>query len=296
MSARILSGEPVVEVWTRRVEVSVAKLAKEDIRPALVIIDVSGDPGVKRFVAIKEAACARLGINVKCFFIDPALEVDEMIRVIHNLAADPRYDGVLLEEPLPEGYCAVKIWDAVPVEKDMTGIHPYNLGCLMTGVGRMGPVVSQACLTLLDYYEVSLAGRRVVIIGRDSPVLQSLVVMLSRRKAVVTLCPPEHIERGYTRQADLVLCAANIPGCIGASIIRPGATVIDLGATLMDNGELVGDIDFDAVSMVASAIVPGQGGIGPVSTVLLFERVVEACARRSKELQDTAKGGRRKVR
>ena len=196
------------------------------------------------------------------------------------LSGDPTVDGIILQTPLPSGVRLAELAGVIDPAKDVDGANPLSLGRLMTGLPAFAPATASAVLALLDHYEIPLAGRHTVVVGRSAVVGKPVAHLLLDRNATVTICHSRTRDlAAITRQAEVLVVAAGRVGLIGASHVTPGATVIDVGTNASTDGGLVGDVDV-SVTEVAAALTPVPGGVGPVTTALLLRHVTDAAAGR----------------
>jgi len=207
---------------------------------------------------------------------------EELEDLIERLNADPEVDGILVQLPLPAGLDAEAAVERIDPAKDVDGLHPFNLGLLVLGRDGLRPCTPAGVVRLLDHYEIPIAGKRAVIVGRSFLVGRPLGLMLSERgvDATVTVA---HSRSGdlaaITREADILVAAAGAARLSGAGHVKPGTTVIDVGINRVD-GKLVGDVDFDPVAEVAGAITPVPGGVGPMTRAMLLANTLTAARRR----------------
>ena len=193
-------------------------------------------------------------------------------------------DGLLLQLPLPPGLQLEPLLEALPLEKDVEGLHPQHAGLLALGRPRFVPSTPLAGLAILERSGVELAGKLAVVVGRSPIVGRPMASLLLQADCTVVVCHSRTRDlASLCRQADLVVAATGRPGLIEAAMIKPGAVVVDFGTTLVD-GQLVGDVVFEAAKQVAGAITPVPGGTGPVTTAMLGSNLLQA-ARARRRLQ-----------
>ena len=195
---------------------------------------------------------------------------------------DDAIDGILVQLPLPKGIEAEAVAEVIDPDKDADGIHPLNAGKLVAGTGELIACTPLGIMAVLDHHEVDLEGAKVVVIGRSDIVGKPVSFLLQQRNATVTMCHSRTRDlAGVCRGADVIVAAAGSPRMVEADWIRPGAVVIDVGVTPVD-GELVGDVDFEAAQGIASLITPSRRGIGPMTITMLLRNTLQAYqARRS---------------
>lgn len=266
----------------KNIEQSVALLAASDVTPTLAIVDATASPAAALHARTQEQACTRLGIACQLFSLPPTGAGKELVETLRELAENPRVHAILLESPLGEEYAALHPTLRIPPEKDVEGLHPVNLGRLMTGNPLFVPAPAAACVEMLHHYDLAISGKRVVIVGRSLVVGRPLALLMLAEDATVTICHSLTRDLAYeTRQAEILVVAAGKPELVTASMVTPGAVVLDLGTNLGSDGQVVGDVEQAGVHLVASALSPVRGGLGPVTTALLAWQVVEAARLRA---------------
>lgn len=282
MSARVLKGQPIVERLHRNIEQSVGQLSALDITPSLAIVDATGSASSALSARTKEAACAELGVAFQLVTLPPSGAGKELVDTLRELAENPRVHAIMLESPVSEEYALLHPELRIPPEKDVEGQHPTNLGRLMTGNPLFVPATAAACVEMLHHYEIPISGQRVVIVGRSMIVGKPLAALMLAEDGTVTLCHSRTRDLAYeTRQAEILIVAAGRPELVTASMVTPGAVVLDVGTNILPDGQIVGDVEQAGVHLVASALSPTRGGLGPVSTALLLWQAVEAARLRA---------------
>jgi methylenetetrahydrofolate dehydrogenase (NADP+)/methenyltetrahydrofolate cyclohydrolase len=274
--ARIIDGRAVAQ----RVRAAATVRAQEFLehhgrRPGLGTLLVGDDPASATYVAMKHRAGAAVGIAGFEEILPASATQGEVEAVVERFVADDRIDAVLVQMPLPAGLDPEPVILLIPPEKDVDGFHPYNVGAIATGLHGTASCTPAGVMTLLDAYDVPLAGADVVVVGRSRTVGMPMALLLLQRDATVTVT---HLLTrdlaAATRQADVLVVAAGHPGLITADLVKPGAVVIDIGITRTPEG-LRGDVDFDAVREVASLISPVPGGVGPMTIATLLQSTVD---------------------
>ncbi|MFO7299928.1 MAG: bifunctional methylenetetrahydrofolate dehydrogenase/methenyltetrahydrofolate cyclohydrolase FolD [Actinomycetes bacterium] len=279
MSALILDGKEVAARVRAEVAEAVASLP---YRPGLATVLVGDDPASQVYVRGKHRDASEVGFRSFHHEVPADTSQEELEDLIERLNADPEVDGILVQLPLPAGLDAEAAVERIDPAKDVDGLHPFNLGLLVLGRDGLRPCTPAGVVRLLDHYEIPIAGKRAVIVGRSFLVGRPLGLMLSERgvDATVTVA---HSRSGdlaaITREADILVAAAGAARLIGAGHVKPGTTVIDVGINRVD-GKLVGDVDFDPVAEVAGAITPVPGGVGPMTRAMLLANTLTAARRR----------------
>jgi len=273
---RELGGRELARQLRATVAEQAAALAKEGLQPRLAVVTATGDGGSAAYVRSIANAAAREGIGCDVARTTTAAGIAASIA---QLADDPEVHGIILQTPLPDGASLAGLAAAIPAGKDVDGASPESIGRLVAGLPAFAPATAEAVLALLDHYQVPLAGRHAVVVGRSVVVGKPAAHLLLDRNATVTICHSGTADLpAITRQADVLVAAAGRAGLIGPGHVAPGATVIDVGTNAAPDGGLAGDVD-RGVAGVAGALTPVPGGVGPVTTALLLRHVVEAAAR-----------------
>jgi 5,10-methylene-tetrahydrofolate dehydrogenase/methenyl tetrahydrofolate cyclohydrolase len=245
-------------------------------------------PDSKAYVASKQKACADLGMNSFGQHLPENISQEEALKVVRGLAADPKVNGILVQLPLPAHLDAEAILSAVPIEKDVDGFSPINVGRLSmkNRDPLFVPCTPLGCIVLMESVGTKIEGARAVVLGRSNIVGLPMAFLLLHRNATITICHsrtqnmPEII-----RQADILVAAIGKPRFVKGDWIKPGATVIDVGineipdATKKSGHRLVGDVDFDAAKEIAGAITPVPGGVGVMTIAMLMQNTLTAAKR-----------------
>lgn len=280
---RILKGAPVAERLSRELSARTEALLAKGIVPTLAIVRVGERP---EDLSYERGACKRcqaIGISLRLFPLaedcpQPALE-----DVLRRINADASIHGCLLLRPLPPRMDEGRVCELLLPEKDVDCVSVHSLGGVFTG-GSVGfpPCTAQACLELLDHYQIPLEGRRAVVIGRSLVVGRPAAMLLMGRNATVTICHTKTADlASLCRQADILIAAAGRAGMVDARFAAPGQTVLDVGIHAGAGGTLCGDVDFSQVEPLVEAITPVPGGVGSVTSAVLAKHVVEAAERRA---------------
>ncbi len=283
MTARTLDGKATLATIKDELKGRIAALADRGIVPGLGTVRVGEDPGTRWYVNAKHQDCAEVGIASIRHDLPTGASQSEVEAIIDQLNADPACTGYLVQQPT--GLDELALLSRVDPEKDVDGLHPYNLGCLVLGKPAPLPCTPVGIIELLRRYDVPIAGAHVVIVGRGLTVGRPLGLILTRRSenATVTLCHTgtRDLVR-HVAQADIVVAAAGVAGIITADMVKPGAAVVDVGVSRQvdDQGKsrVVGDVHAD-VAEVAGWLTPNPGGVGPMTRAMLLMNVVQAAER-----------------
>lgn len=248
--------------------------------PGLAVLRLGDDPASGVYVANKEKACGRVGINSFGHHLPASTPCARVLSLIEELNADPRVDGILLQLPLPRGFDERPLLAAIDPDKDADGLHTLNLGRLLKGETGPRSCTPAGVMALLAKAEVELEGRRAVVVGRSILVGMPMALMLQAANATVTVAHSRTRDlESLTRQADVLVAAAGRPRLIGAEHVSPGVVVVDVGIHrlpadpglgAMAKGSLCGDVRFEEVEPLASAITPVPGGVGPMTVAMLL--------------------------
>jgi methylenetetrahydrofolate dehydrogenase (NADP+)/methenyltetrahydrofolate cyclohydrolase len=242
---------------------------------------VGDDPASASYVRMKERDCAEVGIESRDHRLDAATPQAELDRLVDELNADPAVHGILVQMPLPSHLDAESVIARISPEKDVDGFHPASLGRLVRGLPGFRACTPAGVMEMLRAYEIDPTGMNAVVVGRSTIVGKPMALLLLEANATVTVCHSRTADlRGVCRGADLLVAAIGRAGMIDASYVKPGAVVIDVGINRTDAG-LVGDVDFDSVEPIASAISPVPGGVGPMTRAMLVANTASAARAQS---------------
>ena len=282
MSAVLLDGKRTAATIREELRREVADLAaSRGFAPGLAVILVGDDPASQVYVRNKERACSEVGIVSRSLRLPGDVTQDHLEGLIRDLNADRSMHGILLQLPLPPGLEAQRCLELIDPKKDVDGFHPENMGRLTLGLPGLRPCTPAGVLELLARYDLSVAGKKAVVVGRSNIVGKPLALLLAqpnaRGNATVTLCHSRTPDlAGEMRRADFLFLAVGRPRFATAEMVAPGAVVVDVGINRTDQG-LVGDADFDAVRHRVAAITPVPGGVGPMTIAQLLRNTVQAC-------------------
>ena len=247
--------------------------------PCLAVILVGEDPASQVYVRNKEKACADAGIETVSYRKPADMPQKELEAFIASLNADPDIDGILLQLPLPAGLDARPCLEAISPEKDVDGLTAVNQGRVAMNVPGLRPCTPAGILAILDHYGISVSGKRAVVIGRSNLVGRPVALMLGSRdyNATVTMCHSRTPDlAAVCREADIIIAALGKPRFVTADMVKPGAVIIDVGINRGEDGKLYGDVDYEHVAPLASAITPVPGGIGPMTISQLLVNTTKA--------------------
>jgi methylenetetrahydrofolate dehydrogenase (NADP+) / methenyltetrahydrofolate cyclohydrolase len=272
----IIDGKAIASEVEAETRSRIAKLTEKGIVPGLAAILVGSNPASQMYVRLKHSACARVGIRSENVQLSEDIEEEQLLDKIEELNRRADIHGIMLELPLPKHLDPRKAMMTIAPEKDVDGFHPENMGALLLGAEKLVPCTPKGIIYALERLGVKLEGAEAVIVGHSNVVGKPLAAMMLNRNATVQVCHvytknlAEHTKRG-----DILVVAAGVPGLIKANMVKPGAYVFDVGINRVGD-KTVGDVDFDAVKIVASAITPVPGGVGPLTVSMLLSQVVWA--------------------
>jgi len=289
MSAQLIDGKQIAADVRAEVKDGVTKLlADTGVTAGLATVLVGADPASHKYVSMKRKACAEAGIESFHRELPADATQDDVLALVRDLGADSRIHGILVQLPLPKHIDEKTVLDAVPLDKDVDGFHPLNIGALaMKGRDpEFMPCTPHGCMVLLERSGTEISGANAVVIGRSNIVGMPAALMLIERNATVTVCHSrtKNIEE-ICRNADIVLAAIGRAHFVKADWIKPGATVIDVGTNVIDDASrksgkrLVGDVDFEAAKEVAGKITPVPGGVGPMTIAMLMNNTLRAAVK-----------------
>ena len=248
--------------------------------PSLALVLATADESAAWYTRSIVRAGEKIGIDVRVERLADDTSAADVRSALVRLSADDTVHGIILQTPLPLGVEVIDVAGAIAPEKDVDGTNPVSLGRLTAGLPAFAPATAAAVLRVLDDHGIELSGRRAVVVGRSLVVGKPVAMLLLERDATVTICHSRTRDlAARTGEADVLVAAVGRPRMLGAEHIGPGAVVIDVGTTPDAEGNLVGDVDTDAVLGKAGAVTPVPGGVGPVTTALLLHNTVTAAER-----------------
>jgi methylenetetrahydrofolate dehydrogenase (NADP+)/methenyltetrahydrofolate cyclohydrolase len=245
--------------------------------PGLAVIVVGNDPASAVYVRNKHKACLSVGINSLQIELPEETTEEELLSKIDELNIDPAVNGILVQLPLPKHISEEKVTAKILPEKDVDAFHAENVGRIMMGNYDFLPCTPAGIIRLLEFYYIEISGKRCVVIGRSNIVGKPMAMLLLEKHGTVTVCHsrteglPE-----ITKEADIVVVAIGRPKFLTADMVKPGAVIVDVGINRGADGKLVGDVDFEKVSEIASYITPVPGGVGPMTITMLLKNTLLA--------------------
>jgi methylenetetrahydrofolate dehydrogenase (NADP+)/methenyltetrahydrofolate cyclohydrolase len=278
-----LSAKPVVESLERSIQQRIDQLKKKTGRaPGLAVVLVGEDPASVIYTTKKTATADRLGMFHCSIKFPASVSPAEVRKKVDELNADPKIDGILIQRPLPPQFDPVDTLLWVEPDKDVDSFHPLNSGRITQGMRGLRPCTLLGVMKILEHYKIPLAGKTACVIGRSAIVGKPMAALLLEADATVIHCHSRTRDMArLTRQAEILVVAAGKPLLVDASHVAPGAVVVDVGIHRLPTGKLCGDVDYESVAKVASALTPVPGGVGPMTITMLMHNTVQAAETRS---------------
>lgn len=273
----LLDGKSVAATLRDELRADVADLQHAaNLTPRLEAVQVGDDPASAWYVRAISRACQQVGISFNLTQLAADVTQTTLLEQIHALNAEPQIHGIIVQLPLPKHLDSAAVIAALDPAKDVDGQHPLNLGRLAQGLPALVPNTPAGGMELLRRYNIPLAGRRAVVVGRSTVVGKPMALLLLQEHATVTIAHSRTSNlAAVVREADLVVVAVGQPGIVTGAMLKPGAVVIDFGINEVGAG-VVGDVEFASAAEVVSAITPVPGGTGPVTNMMLLRNVVQA--------------------
>jgi methylenetetrahydrofolate dehydrogenase (NADP+)/methenyltetrahydrofolate cyclohydrolase len=279
--AIVLAGKVVAERIQREVAAEVAALQAElGVTPTLAVVLVGEDPASRVYVGRKTQACREVGIATRDHLFPAGIAEDALLSLVRELNAARDVHAILVQLPLPKDIDEARVLEAIDPGKDADGFHPENLGRLLIGQPLVVPGTPAGIMAILEHYGISVGTGLLTEDGRSRIVGKPVAQLLLAQDATVIMAHSKTTDlAAVTRQADVLVVATGRPRLIGAAHVKPGVVVVDVGVNRLPDGKLAGDVDFDAVSPIASAITPVPGGVGPTTVAMLMRNTLRACRR-----------------
>jgi methylenetetrahydrofolate dehydrogenase (NADP+)/methenyltetrahydrofolate cyclohydrolase len=284
----VLDGNKVAKELREELKKQTLKITDKAIRPPhLTAIIVGNDGASQTYVNAKAKDCEQIGFGSEVIRLPQETTEQALLDIIKKINQSANTDGLIVQLPLPKHISEKKVTDAISPQKDVDGFTPANFGLVARGEGGFIPATPYGILKLLEAYQISTSGKHCVVLGRSNIVGRPMSILLSQSSqygnATVTLCHSRTPNAEFfTKMADILIVAIGKPSFITADMVKKGAVVIDVGITRVDDAEnpkgyaLRGDVDFDSVSEVCSAITPVPGGVGPMTRIGLMLNTLEA--------------------
>lgn len=285
--ATIIDGKKISAEIRLEVRQEADELKARGIEPHLAVVIVGSDPASQVYVRNKHQACQEAGIKSTVIELPEDTTQEQLLAQVERLNDDQGVHGILVQSPVPQGLSEDKAFESIHPLKDVDCFHPENVGLLMLGRPRFLPATPAGVMELLVRCNIKISGQHVVIVGRSNIVGKPLANMLSQKSergnATVTVCHTGTRDLPqYTRQADIVIAAAGVPGLITGEMLSGNSTVIDVGTNRIPDAakksgyRLVGDVDFESACRVAAYISPVPGGVGLMTVAMLLKNCLRA--------------------
>ena len=277
MAAQILDGKTLSAQIKANLKKETEALKEKGINPGLAVIIVGDDSASRIYVNNKKKACEECGIHSEEYALSADTSEEELLKLIDTLNERKDINGILVQLPLPKGIDSEKVLLRIDHRKDVDAFHPVNVGKIMIGDFDFLPCTPAGVMELIHLTGIDVSGKECVVVGRSNIVGKPQAMLLLHENGTVTICHSrtENLSE-VCRRADILVAAVGRPKFITADMVKEGAVVIDVGMDRDENGKLCGDVDYEAVSQVASAITPVPGGVGPMTIAMLMKNTVKA--------------------
>lgn len=279
--ATIIDGKKVAQDLRVQISEETKTFRQEtNIQPHLVVIIVGANPASQTYVRNKKKGCEEVGMKSTIIEMPETTSEDDLLSKIQMLNDDVDVHGILVQLPLPKHIDEQKVIHAIAEHKDVDGFHPNQVGRLASGLESYAPCTAAGVIELLKAYNLEIAGRHAVIVGRSHIVGKPLIQLLLNEHATVTVCHSRTVDLPlFTKMADILIVAIGRANFVTFDMVKPGATVIDVGINRLETGKLAGDVDYAKVSEVAGHITPVPGGVGPMTITMLLKNTLDAAKR-----------------
>lgn len=275
--AQIIDGKKISQEIKDELREKVDTYKEQGISISLAVIQVGNDPASSVYVNNKKKACAYIGVESVAYELPEETTQEELLELVEKLNQDDQINGILVQLPLPKHIDEDKIIKAITPAKDVDGFHPQSVGALSIGQPGFVSCTPAGIIQLLKRSGIAIAGKECVVIGRSNIVGKPMALLLLRENGTVTVAHSRTKDlKSVTKRADILVVAVGKPKMIDASYVKEGAVVIDVGIHRNENNKLCGDVDYDSVYPIASAITPVPGGVGPMTIAMLMHNCVEA--------------------
>ena len=275
--AQLIDGKLISQQIKDELKEKVTALKAEGKEIGMAVIQVGNDPASSVYVGNKKKACEYIGIRSESYELSEDTTQEELISLIEKLNADDKIHGILVQLPVPKHIDEDTIIKAISPKKDVDGFHPQSVGALSIGQPGFVSCTPAGVIQLLKRSGVVIEGKECVVIGRSNIVGKPMSLLLLRENGTVTITHSKTKDlKKVCKRADILVVAIGRPKMIDASYVKEGAVVIDVGIHRDENNKLCGDVDFESVEPIASAITPVPGGVGPMTIAMLMNNCVEA--------------------
>ena len=277
MVAKILDGKQIAKEYRQRLKNQVNELKEHGFTPKLSVILVGNDGASQSYVKSKKKAAEKIGMISEIVHLDESTSEEEVLSELNRLNNDDTVSGILVQVPLPKQVSEQKVLEAINPEKDVDGFHPINIGKLYIDEQTFVPCTPLGIMEILKHADINLEGKNAVVIGRSHIVGQPVSKLLLQANATVTILHSRTKNmNAHLKQADVIVSAVGQPGLVTKENVKEGAVIIDVGNTPDENGKLKGDVAYDEVKEIASAITPVPGGVGPLTITMVLNNTLLA--------------------
>lgn len=275
--AQIINGKEIAQTIKDEMRLEVEELKKIGKSCCLAVIQVGEDPASSVYVSNKKKACAYIGIDSLSYELPEETTEEELLALIDKLNIDEAVHGILCQLPLPRHINEKTILNRISPKKDVDGFHPQNVGSLVVGDFGFVSCTPAGIIELLKRSNVEMEGKNCVVIGRSNIVGKPMALLMLRENATVTICHSKTKNlKEICKEADILIVAIGKPKFVNKDYIKDGAVVIDVGIHRDENNKLCGDVDYESVEPLCSAITPVPGGVGPMTICMLMKNCLEA--------------------
>lgn len=269
--SKIIDGKQISLDIKNELKEKVARYKEQGIEITLAVVKVGNDPASAVYVRNKEKACEYVGINSKTLALPEETTEEELLNVVKELNEDKNVNGILVQLPLPKHIDESKVLLTIDSTKDVDGFHPVNVGKMVIGEDTFLPCTPAGIIEMIKRTDIDIEGKECVVIGRSNIVGKPMAMLMLKENATVTIAHSRTKDlKEVTKRADIIVAAIGKAKFVTADYVKEDAVVIDVGMDRDENGKLCGDVDFESVSKVASAITPVPGGVGPMTVTMLL--------------------------
>lgn len=280
----VLSGKLPAEILKTQLQEKINYLKTQHVIPTLVTIVIGDNAASRGYIRSEQRQAQQIGLKHKVLQLPPQISEKQAQQTILQISQLANVDAILLAAPLPSHLCRQKIMQVIPPLKDIEGLTAENIGRLWTGQPTNIPATALGIMKLLDFYQISVSGQHVVIIGRSEIVGKPLAALLLQQNATITITHSQTRNlAAITKQADILIVAIGQANFIDKKYLKKGVIIIDVGANYDSQGQMQGDVDALSVQQIAAMLSPVPGGVGPLTVASLFEQVVKAAEKRVKD-------------
>jgi len=275
--AKILDGKQIAKEYRQRLKNQVNELKEHGFTPKLSVILVGNDGASQSYVKSKKKAAEKIGMISEIVHLDESTSEEEVLSELNRLNNDDTVSGILVQVPLPKQVSEQKVLETINPNKDVDGFHPINIGKLYIDEQTFVPCTPLGIMEILKHADINLEGKNAVVIGRSHIVGQPVSKLLLQANATVTILHSRTKNmNAHLKQADVIVSAVGQPGLVTKENVKAGAVIIDVGNTPDENGKLKGDVAYDEVKEIASAITPVPGGVGPLTITMVLNNTLLA--------------------